>query len=110
MSPRFRISTLPMLSSLSKLSKFNSAEHTGEHRLLFELSPNHVSEYFKLLVRVKAKAIMCLDTVLVDNSQTSEGFETIREVLSATQVRSVRQPCDERFINTYGGTANVYNA
>lgn len=48
--------------------------------LVFELSPDHVREYFKSLVRVKAKAIMCLDPVLVDNSQTSKRFETIREV------------------------------
>jgi len=93
MSPRFRISTLPMLSWLPK-SSVSVAEHPGEHPdtydcLLFFLSPDHVSEYFKLLVRVRAKAIMCLDPVLVDNSQTSEGFQTIREVLSATQPGSV---------------------
>ena len=77
-------------------------------------SPNHVSEYFKFFVRVKAEAIMCLDAVLVDNSQTSEGFETIREVLSATQPNpgSVHQRINSAMvcIGTHGGTANVYNA
>jgi hypothetical protein len=61
----------------AQIVSFKSAEHPGERPetydcLLFVLSPNHVCEYFKFLVRVKAKAIMCLDPVLVDNSQTSE--------------------------------------
>jgi hypothetical protein len=78
--------------------------------LLFVLSLDHVSEYFKSLVRVKAKAIMCLDPVLVDNSQTSEGFEAIREVLSASQPGSVHPTPQSALIGTHGGTANVYNA
>ena len=77
--------------------------------LLFVLSPNHVGEYFKFLVRVKAKAVMSLDPVLVDNSQTSERFETISEVLSATQP-GFQYTNSARFIDTHGGTANVYNA
>lgn len=85
MSPRFRISTLSMLSWLPKSSvKLGGMCRGMIDRLLFELSSNHVCEYFKSLVRVKAEAIMCLDSVLVDNSQTSEGFETICEVFSAS--------------------------
>lgn len=76
--------------------------------LLFELSPNHVSEDFEFLMGVKAKAIMCLDAVLVNNSQTSEGFETIREVLSAPNPVQYTNPT--RSIGTHGGTANVYIA
>jgi hypothetical protein len=84
MSPRFRISTLSMLSWLPK----SSVQLGGMIVcLLFELSPNHVCEYFKSLVRVKAEAIMCLDPVLVDDSQTSEGFESIPEVFSAFPTR-----------------------
>lgn len=75
--------------------------------LLSELSPNHVSEYFKSLVRVKAEAVMCLDAVLVDNSQASEGFETVREVLSTQNPVQYTNPT--RFNGTHGGTANVYN-
>ncbi len=41
---------------------------------LFELSPNHVSEYLESLMRVKAEAIVSLDPVFVDDSQTSKGL------------------------------------
>jgi hypothetical protein len=75
---------------------------------LFELSPNHVREDFKSLVRVKAEAIVCLDPVLVDNSQTSKGFKSVCEVLSVNQSRFSTPPF-ARFICTHGGTANVYS-
>ena len=38
-------------------------------------------------MRVKAKAILCLDAVLVDNPQSSKGFKSVREVLSAPNVQ-----------------------
>lgn len=66
---------------------------------------NHVSEYFESPVRVKAEAIVCLDVVLVDNSQTSERFETIREVFSAPNPVLVHEL--HNIIGTHGGTANV---
>jgi hypothetical protein len=110
MSPRFRISTLSMLSWLPK-SSVQSAEQDANIRydcLLFELSSNHVREYLKSPVRVKAEAIMGLDPVLVDNSQTSKRFKTISEVLSVPNL--VQNTKLARFIDTYGGTANVYIA
>lgn len=40
-------------------------------------------------MRVKAKAILGLDAVLVDNSQSSKGFKSVREVLSAPNVQYI---------------------
>jgi hypothetical protein len=92
-----------MLSWLPK-SSVHSAEHAATNirydHLLFELSPNHVSEYFKPLVRVKAEAIMCLDPVLVDDSQTPERFETIRKVFPASNPDSVHQPRNGSLVRT----------
>jgi hypothetical protein len=82
-------------------------EHPIKIFSLFELSPNHVGEYFKSLVRVKTEAVMRLDPVLVDNSQTSKGFKAVCEVLSASNPGSVHHLAG--IICTHGGTANVYN-
>ena len=56
---------------------------------LFELSTDHVSEYLESLMRVEPEAIVSLDSIFIDNSETSKGFKTIREVLSEKQQRFI---------------------
>lgn len=73
---------------------------------LFDLSLDDVCEYFEFPMRMKAEAIVSLDPVFVDDSQTSKGFETICHVSSETPTASIRRIL-MRMISTHGGTANV---
>lgn len=82
-SPRFRISTLSILSWLEPTWVSPHPAEFPRHSL-FELSLDHVCEYFEFPMRMKSEAIVSLDPVFVDNSQTSKGLETVCHVSSET--------------------------
>ena len=73
---------------------------------LFELSLDHVCEYFEFPMRMKSETVVSLDPVFVDNSQASKGFETICHV-SSEKPNSVSAHRFAGMILTHGGMANV---
>jgi hypothetical protein len=94
-----------MLSWLFQHRRSHAVADIRRDHSLFELSVDHVCEYLESLMRVEAEAIVSLDPILVDNSQTSKRFKAVRQVFSENRSRFSTPSLESR--DTHGGTANV---